>query len=220
MGAIVNDSRSLVVQLKHFSSNKEDKNIPIIAYRQIAWCYSLAQSLRKTDPFENAKNFLSDADLEALKQHKNVPLAIIDLNAKNLANMKENNSLTDFQHMQIDSTLVRLCASMGKAERIKNTSFPKTYRLTLHLFIYIFLVLLSLSLTKLLGFIEIPLAIIISIPYFLLDKIAFNIQDPFENKPTDTAMTSISTTIETNIKQLIEDENLPDPATSGEFYIL
>jgi putative membrane protein len=70
------------------------------------------------------------------------------------------------------------------------------------------------------SFIEIPLMIIISIPFFLLEKIAFNIQDPFENKPTDTAMTSISRTIEINIKQQLNEQNIPEPIKTNTFYIL
>lgn len=44
-------------------------------------------------------------------------------------------------------------------------------------------------------------------------------QDPFENKPTDTAMTSIARTIEINIKQLLEEE-IPEPLTTKKYYIL
>lgn len=109
---------------------------------------------------------------------------------------------------------------MGKAERIKNTAFPKTYRLTLHLFIYIFLIALSFALTEMHNLLEIPFMIFISIPFFLLEKIAFNIQDPFENRATDTDMTNISRTIEINIKQQLDAENVPEPLTTNKFYIL
>ena len=68
--------------------------------------------------------------------------------------------------------------------------------------------------------IEIPLMIFISIPFFLIEKIAFNMQDPFENKPTDVAMTSICRTIEINIKQQIGDPDIPKPITPYKFYIL
>jgi putative membrane protein len=67
---------------------------------------------------------------------------------------------------------------------------------------------------------EIPFMVFISIPFFLIEKIAFNIQDPFENRPTDTAMTSISRSIEINIKQQLELEDIPEPITSKKFYIM
>jgi len=219
-GAIVNDSRSLVIQLKSFTKNEETSIIQKMGNRQIGWCYSLSCSLRKQDPLKHSASFITDVDKEKLLPHKNIPLAIIHQHSEDIANLHQKGVINDYQQIQLDATLVRLCESMGKAERIKNTFFPKTYRLTLHVFIYIFLTLLSLSLTELHSLVEIPIEVIISIPFFLLEKIATHIQDPFENKPTDTPMTSISKTIEVNIKQLMESENLPDLKETDKFYML
>lgn len=219
-GAIVNDSRSFVVQLKNFSSNEETELVESMSNRQIAWCYSLGQSLRNLNPIEGCEHFIAGRELETIKSQKNIPLALLDNHSNDLKRLHKRGQINDFQQIQIDNTIVRLCASMGMAERIKNTTFPKTYRLTLHYFIYLFLMLLSFSLTELHNFIEIPLLALISIPFFLLDKIAVHIQDPFENRPTDTAMTAIARTIEINIKQLLGKENIPESLSSDEFYIM
>ena len=109
---------------------------------------------------------------------------------------------------------------MGMAERIKNTVFPATYRLFLRLFIYIFVVTLSISLADTQGYFEIPLLLVISCSFFLLEKTSALLQDPFNNKPTDTAMTAIATTIEINIKQLINETELPQPTQPKGFYLL
>ena len=219
-GAIVNDSRTFVVQLKSFSGDKNKGLTNKMSYRQIAWCYSLSQSLRNQNSTKNISDFISKQELESIKNYANTPLALLDNQSQNLSQLHNENVINDFQQIQINNTLVRLCASMGKTERIKNTAFPKTYRLTLHLFIYIFLVTLSLALTEMHSLVEIPLMVFISLPFFLLEKIALSIQDPFENKPTDTAMTSISRTIEINIKQLLDVEYIPEPITSEKFYML
>ena len=219
-GAIVNDSRSFVIQLKGFSNEQDEALIEKMANRQIAWCYSLSMSLRKLDPLEGIESFISAEELSSIIKHQNIPLALLDLHGQDLRELRNREIISDFQYIQLDNTLVSLCASMGKTERIKNTFFPKTYRVTLHLFIYIFLALLSLSLTELHSLVEIPLEVLISIPFFLLDKIALSIQDPFENKPTDTPMTSISRTIEINIKQLIGQKEIPKPIEPDAFYVL
>jgi putative membrane protein len=44
-------------------------------------------------------------------------------------------------------------------------------------------------------------------------------QDPFENRPTDTPMTAIARTIEINIKQLINDKDIPNTHQADGFYI-
>lgn len=219
-GAIVNDSRSLIIQLRGFTQLKDLERIEKMADRQIAWCFSLSQSLRSFSPTDNIQEYISKKELDSILKHKNVPLALIDFHSQDLSELRQNEIINDFQYIQLDNTLVRLCTSMGQAERIKSTIFPKTYRLTLRLFIFFFLTLLSISLTEPHGLIEIPLVVFISIPFFLLEKIASYIQNPFENKPTDTAMTSISRTIEININHLMGKEVNKNYEVPDTFYIL
>ena len=219
-GEIVNSSRTLVIQLKNFSKSGNEEIIERMALRQIAWCYSLSQNLRKQNATENINEFISKEEFSSLKNQKNVPLAILDFHSKDLQQLHNEKQINDYQQIQIDNTLVDLCASMGKAERIKNTAFPKTYRHTLYIFIYITLISLSFSLSEMMSLVEIPFMVLISIPFFLLDKIAKTIQDPFENTPTDTPTTTISRTIEINIKQQLNFEDIPDPIASDKYYIL
>ena len=219
-GSIVNDSRTLVMQLKGFTQKANKDLTDRMAFRQIAWCYSLSQNLRNQDTTENINEFISEQELKSIKHQKNIPLALLDIQSQDLSNLYKEKSINDFQQIQIDTTLVKLCASMGMAERIKNTYFPKTYRLTLHMFIYIFLAALSFGLADIYGPIEILFLVLISIPLLLLEKVAYTIQDPFENKPSDTAMTSISRTIEINIKQQLGLDDIPEPISSDTYYIL
>lgn len=219
-GAIVNDSRSFVVQLKNFTGGSDPELLKKMSYRQMGWCYVLGQDLRRLDSLEIASQFVSDDELEVLKTSKNKALTLLDFHNRDLLALHKANKINDYQQVQIDSTIVRLCASMGKAERIKNTYFPKTYRMTLHFFIYVFLVSLSLSLTDLHNVVEVPLLMVISLPFFLLEKIAMTIQDPFENKPADTPVTNIARTIEINIKQLLEEKEIPEKLDSDTYYVL
>ncbi len=219
-GAIVNDSRSFVVQLQTLTSNGDSAIIKQMAFRQIAWCYSLGQSLRGLDPTQNLEQFLSPDDLKELEQHQNKPLALIQLNAKDLKKLKEAGQLDVFAQVQLDNTLVRLCDSQGKSERIKSTVFPVTYSLFLHAIIYLFVITLSVSLKDIGGIFEIPLLLLISAAFLLLEKSATHMQDPFENRPTDTAVTAIARTIEINIKQLLKETDVPQPSQSGKFYLL
>lgn len=218
-GAIVNDSRSLVIQLQSLVSQGNDPQIKKIALRQIAWCYSLGQSLRGLNATDNLDKYLSAEELEEIKQHANKPLALIQLHAKDIKALKDAGHLELFSQLQLDDTLVRLCDAQGKAERIKSTVFPVTYRLFLHAIIYLFVVTLSISLKDVAGFYEIPLLMVISAAFFLLERSARHMQDPFENKPTDTAMTAIATTIEINIKQLLKEGDVPEPHKPGKFYL-
>ena len=138
---------------------------------------------------------------------------------QDLKNLLGKQAINSYQQIQMDTTINRLTNSMGMAERIKGTVFPVTYRVIVHFFIYLFLIILSLGLVATLGPLEIPILILIATTFFLLEKTATYLQDPFVNMPTDTPVTAIARTIEINLKQLLEEPNVPEPLTPEDFYL-
>ncbi|MCH2032855.1 MAG: hypothetical protein MK202_04960 [Tenacibaculum sp.] len=217
-GAIVNDSRSFVTQLLNYTNPQAKDTVTKMALRQIAWCYLFADNLREKDTENSIAKYVPEDEKDILRGHNHKPLSILNKHSNDLNTLHRNGDLNYFQQVQIDSTIVRLCESMGKAERIKKTVFPKTYRLTLRFFIFVFLFLLSLSFMNFEMWIGIPVLIVISIPFLLLEKIAKNVQDPFSNRPTDCPIGSISRTIELNIKELIENKETAIADDSNSFY--
>jgi putative membrane protein len=218
-GSIVNDSRNLILQLQSFIAKENTATIKRIAYRQIAWCHSLGQTLRQLNATANIDRYLNESDIRSLDQHSNKPLGILQLNTADLHHLRDSGHLDIFSHVQLNSTMVNLTNWMGMAERIKSTVFPVTYRLFLHMIIYVFIVTLSIALRNVAGYFEIPLLLIIASFFFLLESTATHLQDPFSNKPTDTAMTAIATTIEINIKQLLNETDVPQPHQPNDYYL-
>ena len=219
-GSIVNESRSFILQLQSFVPQENAPEIKKMAFRHIAWCYSLGQTLRGQDPAANLNNHLSEDDLVKINKHNNKPLAILQLNTLHIAELKNNGLIDIFSQVHINNTLVNFSNAMGMAERIKSTVFPVTYRYFLHLIIYLFVITLSISLRDIESHFEIPLLLVISSAFFLLEKTATHLQDPFNNKPTDTAMTAIARTIEINIKQLLHETDIPEAHQPNNFYLL
>lgn len=209
-GAIVNDSRTLVRQLitfykdPDFSVGANDFKEKF-AKRQIAWCFSLSAFLRGKDPIKPIKHLLSEDDLRFVKKHKHVPNALLILHAKDLKAAQQNKKLSVYQQVEIDNTLSRLCDAMGKCERIKNTIFPTTYSMYTRFALCLFILLLPFSLTDLLGWLEIPLITTVAAAFFLIEKMAIHLQDPFESRPSDTPMNAISENIERNLMQMVHE---------------
>jgi len=218
-GSIVNDSRSFVLQLQSFVAKEDQSQIREIAFRHIAWCYSLGQSLRGLDPIENLENFITPEDIKEIEKQSNKPLGLLQLNTLQIAELKEKRSINIFSQVQLNNTLVSFSNYMGMAERIKSTIFPITYRIFLHFFIYIFIVTLSIALRDIESYFEIPLLLTISTTFFLLEKSATHLQDPFRNRPTDTPVTAIARTIEINIKDLLKEKEIPKPHEPEKFYL-
>ena len=219
-GSIVNDSRTLVLQLQSFLAHGSDKEIRKICFRHIGWCFSLGQSLRGQTGLENMERYLSPEDIAVISRHRNKPLAILQLNAQHIAELRNGDKMDIRSHIHVSNTLVNFSNAMGMAERIKNTVFPVTYRLFLRSFIYVFVITLSISLAETIAYFEILVLLLVSCSFFLLEKSATLLQDPFNNKPTDTPVTSISTTIEINIKQLINETEIPEPDQPTRYYIM
>jgi putative membrane protein len=219
-GTIVNESRTFTLQLQSFITHGNDQAIKQLASRQIAWCFCLGQSLRGLDPLENLGKYISEDDMKKISMFSNKPMALLQLNSQQIAELKNNGQMDIFSQVHINTTLVNLTSAMGMAERIKSTVFPVTYRVFLHLMIYLFVITLSISLGDINPLFEIPLLLIISAGFFVLEKTARLLQDPFENEPTDTAMTTIATNIEINIKQLLKESETPKPLKPDSFYFL
>lgn len=219
-GSIVNESRNLLLQLQLFVSPGNEEEIKKIAYRQIAWGYSLGQTLRGQNATDNLDKYITAADISFINKQGNKPLALLQLSIIDIAELKNNNQLELFSQVQINSTLVNFTNAMGMAERIKNTIFPVTYRYFLHLIIYLFVITLSISLRDIENYFEIPLLLLISSAFFLLEKTATDLQDPFTNQPTDTPVTAIATTIEINIKQLLNETDVPEAKKATDYYLL
>ena len=219
-GGIVNESRNLLLQLHAFLPVTERQHLRMIGHRQIAWCHVLGRALRGQEPLTGGERLLTSDELAGLREQPHVPLGILRMNAEHFARLRTEGHLDRYSHVQVNSTLTQLCSLMGMAERIKSTVFPVTYRLFLHLFIYLFIVTLSISMKNIALYYELPLLMVISASFLLLEKSAKHLQDPFSNLPTDTPMTAIANTIEMNIRQLLEERDLPKRPEPAEFYLM
>jgi len=209
-GAIVNDSRTLLRQIIAFykdpdCSDEANNFKERFAKRQAAWCYSLANSLRGKDPIKPLRKLLDEEELQFVQKHKHIPNAILMLHSKALTKATNQNKINIYQQVEIDNTLTRLCDSMGKCERIKNTIFPTTYSMYIRFTLCVFLMLLPFGLAEHMGLLQIPVVVTLGAAFFLIEKMAIHLQDPFENRPTDTPMTVISNNIEKNLLQMVNE---------------
>ncbi len=219
-GEIVNDSRTLVIQLQSFVADQSNPIITRIAHRQIAFNYCFGQELRNGGGTKDIDKLVSSHELNEVSNHANNSLALLKFQALDLRQLHDNNQLDIFSHIQLNSTVARLVDATGKAERIKTTIFPTTYRLFLHLTIYVFVVTLSISLRDVNLVFELPLTIILSLIFLLLEKAAFYLQDPFANRESDIPVTAIARKIEINIRQLLKEKEIPPPLETDKYYIM
>lgn len=215
-GAIVNDSRTWVRQLMTFikyenQSSSDFENIKSMALRHVAWNYTLARHLRKQNPLEDVARLIEGSELDEVEKKSNVPNSLLYIQGSEIKKLYENGKIDRYQFVQLDETLTKLTDSMGRCERIKNTVFPASYTLLVEILIYMWIVFLPFGLVDMIGYILIPTTISLAFSFLVVERVAVYMQDPFENLPTDTAMLTLSRTIEINIKEELGEKNIPRP---------
>jgi putative membrane protein len=212
-GAIVNDSRSFIRLVKQFVP-KESQDTKAFTERQIVWLYALGEALRK-QPFSNrVQEYINANDIKGA----NIPNALLDRHSEQIRKIANDYDVSDFKQVQLNEVLMRLCDSMGKCERLKNTVFPRAYSTLLHTLIYVFAFLLPFGLEDSQLIVEIATTIIVPVIFISIEKTAIIMQDPFENTPVDTPMTSLAQTIEINILQMIGEKDVPVKKENTSYY--
>jgi putative membrane protein len=219
-GAIVNRSRSFAREVLtticapdaspavEDELNRTKRRLVVL---QIAYVHTLRNQLRGVAVWPELACLLSEAEIEHLRHHQNVPLAIQYEIAEILAQCHRKGWLDTVRWVNLDQTLSLLMDSEGAAERIKNTPMPRLYDMFIGLFINIYCILLPLGMVASLK-LWTPLgSALVGFMFLALDRIGRDLENPFENMPNDISLTAITRTIEINLKQMIGDREIPEP---------
>ena len=212
-GGLVNASRTWARQtLTLIESDEEadaDKVIRLqrdLILRMIAYVNALRYHLRKQhDRYPNLARWLTVEEVNALEGSSNVPMRLVETQAELIAKAAKDGLLSDYRRVHLDATLTELLSIQGGCERIKNTKMPRHYDFFPRLFLWVYVFMLPASLVSEVEWMAPVLTVPLSLLFHVLEVSGRYIEDPFENRPTDTQMTSISGSIETNLRELLGD---------------
>lgn len=230
-GLLVNYSRAWTRQVITFiqendaSERSEVRELQKrMAWRHAAFVHALRVFLRQQHDYNrNGREYMEDeneyhdtrdllmrGEFKVFCHKDNPPNYLIQLQGEDLKRAADRGWLTDFRFMQLDQTLVEFNNIQGRSERIKNTPMPRPYTYFARIFVFIHATLLPLAFVQDLGWAMIPVTLVISFIFRTLDVVGRRTEDPFENRIDDTPMTSLSVTIERNIKEQWGDRELPE----------
>jgi ion channel-forming bestrophin family protein len=217
-GAIVSNSRSWARQVTTVMRPRTDAEATELkamqrrlVYHQIAFVHALRQHLRRLAPWEELRPFLSEADLDALRDQQNVPLALQQQMGVMLRECQDRGWIDLAQWRALDGTLDDLTDALGGTERIKNTPMPKQYDYFPQLFVHMYCLVLPLAMVSSLLWLTPLGSTLVGFIFLALDKIGRDLENPFDNTVYDVPITSISKTIEGNLRQMLGETVVAAP---------
>lgn len=227
-GSMINYSRAWARQVITFiDSDSLEKSQALkkrLIYRHIAHAHALRVFLRggasfaheKTKEVLEARNdideikeFLSDEEFQMVKGLNNPPNMLLQIQGEEISKAYKDGLLTDFQLIHMDQTLVEFNNVQGRAERIKNTAFPRAYSYFQRLFVWTHGIVLPFAFVDILGWKVIPVAFILNYVFLAIDFVSSRTEDPFENRWDDIPLSAITRTVEINLKESLGEKELP-----------
>ncbi len=173
---------------------------------------------------EALKDFLNEKDLQHILSKRNRATHIIALQSAHLKQLKEQGKLSELNFIELEQLLVTLYDHQGKSERIKNFPYPRQFATVNQMFIRLFVSILPFGilhefgkLSELFGswfvWLTIPCSVVVAFVFHLMERIGESTENPFEGGANDVPITNICRTIEIDLKEMLNEENIPAPTT-------
>jgi ion channel-forming bestrophin family protein len=224
-GGIVNESRTLTRQVLTIV---DPLNVPPglweesvqVVNRQIAWINALRLQLRGiTDAAqwkEHVARHLSENDFEFIMTKYNKVTHLAMLQGNQIKMMNARDVLDTFSYIQMDDTITRLTDLQGRCERIKSTPLPRPYDYYTMAFLNLFLFFFPFAFIQDLEnlgetYLIFPITMLVGWMFYQIYVLGKVLSSPFENYNTDVAMSAICTIIEIDLKEVINEKNVPEP---------
>ncbi len=172
-------------------------------------------------------SLLDSRERARYKAQSNMAAQILATQAKELKEMHDAQFMNDYMHIRLHSIIGNLYDEQGKCERIKNFPFPRQYASTALWLTFVFCALLPFGLLDIFSannvyraWLTVPFTALIAWVFFLMEKIGDYSENPFEGTYNDVPITTISRSIEIDIREMIEDANVPAPVMEENGFLM
>lgn len=201
-GRMINTSRHICSQAVSYLSAPElrDERDQLV-HRHIAYVHTLRCLLRKQDPFadEDVMRHLTDAEKEALPSQSNTTHALLQSQLDACTRLSDAGHIDTFRLQGFDESVRHLLDIQGGCERIKKTPMPRGYGFIAEKLIQAYALLFPFSLVDELGWVIIPLNVLICLSFALISEAGRVLEDPFTMFWNGLPLSAISVTIERNL---------------------
>ena len=160
--------------------------------------------------------FLPKKEHDRLIANVNTATQIINEQSRDLAQLREQDLIDDFRHMEMENVLRSFYTLQGKNERIKKFPLPRQYANISRYFIGIFIMLLPFSMIPELMnlgdwgvWLSVPITALIGWVYVTMEIVGDYSENPFQGMANDIPMMSLCRTIEIDLREMLGETELP-----------
>jgi putative membrane protein len=181
--------------------------------------------------FENledeVKNFINDDEFLVYKGKTNIATQILHKQAIRLQELNKDGYFDDFRHMEFHKLISEFFNDQGRSERIKNFPFPRQYASVAIWIALIFSLLIPFGLLNVFEtqgsiatWLSVPFSGLLIWIFFLMEMIGDFSENPFEGTYNDVPISSISRAIEIDLREMINDTEIPKPIKSENGFLM
>lgn len=171
--------------------------------------------------------FLRPEERIAIDNKSNLATQILLIQSQRLQELRDQGYFEDFRHMEFHKLVTSFYEDQGKSERIKNFPFPRQYASTALWLTFVFSAFVPFGMLDVFNNVMVwtfwlcPLfsGLIIWI-FFLMEKIGDYSENPFEGTYNDVPITSIARTIEIDLREMLNDEDIPKPIAAENGFLM
>jgi putative membrane protein len=186
----------------------------------IAFVQSLVPHLRAGISRDKVERLLPQHVREHYDASRNPPEALSLEIARELADLRARNMLTDIHYQMLDRTLADLTLAQASCERIRWTPVPFGYTLLLHRTAHLFCLLLPFGFDDVLGWFMPFATALVAYTFFGLDALGDELEEPFGKQPNALPIEAIADTVEINLREAMGDKDLPPLPVAVDYLLM
>ena len=210
-GGLVNASRHWASQVLAYLPAAEAPLAETLVLRQVAYVHALRCRLRGQSPFDDADYARSGEQDAGLRGSTNMTAALLQRQLRALGALDDRGGLDPHRLASLDRTLTELIGLQGACERIGGTPLPRGVGFILVLLIDTFAVLLPFALVHDLGWVAVPLNVVVCLAFAMISEAGRVLEDPFTLFYNGLPLHDLSVKIERNLREALGHTELPPP---------
>ncbi|HEY1068746.1 MAG TPA: bestrophin family ion channel [Pirellulales bacterium] len=196
-GKLVNDSRNLAVKVEALVSDSRETKQQVGAMI-VAFAEGLKEHLRDGVKLQDLPAF---ADDPARPEH--VPSYITRRVYEQINDWRRKGKLAPFQQLMLDTHAAQFLEIAGACERIRKTPIAPSYRSFIRQSIAVYVLSLPFGLADDLGWLTVPIVVVVGYSMIGVELIAEDIEEPFGAGDDDIQTDRIAQVIRNTVTEIL-----------------